>query len=114
MDIKKIYKLYQQHPCITTDSRECPEGSIFLALRGASFNGNEFALAALQKGCSYAIVDEDIAAESDNIIRVDDCLQTYNASIVGSSTSPSSASQAPTARRPPRSSSVPSSPSATT
>ena len=77
MDIKKIYKLYQQHPCITTDSRECPEGSIFLALRGASFNGNEFALAALQKGCSYAIVDEDIAAESDNIIRVDDCLQTY-------------------------------------
>ena len=33
MDIKELYKLYQQHPCITTDSRDCPEGSIFLALK---------------------------------------------------------------------------------
>ena len=58
MDIKELYKLYQQHPCITTDSRDCPEGSIFLALKGESFNGNKFALQALEKGCSYAIVDE--------------------------------------------------------
>lgn len=39
MDIKELYKLYQQHQCITTDSRDCPEGSIFLALKGESFNG---------------------------------------------------------------------------
>ena len=58
MEIKELYKLYQQHPCITTDSRNCPEGSIFLALKGASFNGNQFALQALEKGCAYAIVDE--------------------------------------------------------
>ena len=58
MDIKELYKLYQQHPCITTDSRNCPEGSIFLALKGESFNGNQFALQALEKGCAYAIVDE--------------------------------------------------------
>lgn len=37
MDIKELYKLYQQHQCITTDSRDCPEGSIFLALKGESF-----------------------------------------------------------------------------
>ena len=60
MDIKELYKLYQQHPCITTDSRNCPEGSIFLALKGESFNGNKFALQALEKGCAYAIVDEDV------------------------------------------------------
>ena len=60
VDIKALYKLYQQHPQITTDSRDCPEGSIFLALKGESFNGNQFALQALEKGCSYAIVDEDI------------------------------------------------------
>ena len=58
MDIKELYQLYQQHPCITTDSRDCPKGSIFLALKGESFNGNQFALQALEKGCSYAIVDE--------------------------------------------------------
>ncbi len=81
MDIKQLYQLYKQHPCITTDSRDCPEGSIFLALKGASFNGNAFALQALEKGCSYAIIDEDIdtAAEvlKSRLIRVDDCLQTY-------------------------------------
>ena len=35
MNIKELYQLYQQHPVITTDSRNCPEGSIFLALKGA-------------------------------------------------------------------------------
>lgn len=77
MDIKELYKLYQQHPCITTDSRNCPEGSIFLALKGASFNGNQFAQAALEKGCSYAIVDEKEFQTDSRIILVDDCLQTY-------------------------------------
>ena len=98
MDIKELYKLYQQHPCITTDSRNCPKGSIFLALKGASFNGNQFALQALEKGCSYAIVDEaplnppkggknypiytndilpSFGGEGGGFILVDDCLQTF-------------------------------------
>ncbi len=61
-------------------SRDCPEGSIFLALKGESFNGNKFALQALEKGCSYAIVDEDLEnldKLDDRIIKVDDCLQTF-------------------------------------
>ena len=78
MNIKELYELYRQHPCITTDSRDCPEGSIFLALKGASFNGNQFALQALEKGCAYAIIDEDIdTAPNEKLIRVNDCLQTY-------------------------------------
>ena len=60
MTIKELYKLYQEHPCITTDSRDCPEGSIFLALKGETFNGNQFALKALEQGCAYAIVDEAV------------------------------------------------------
>jgi len=84
MDMKELYKLYKQHPQITTDSRDCPEGSIFLALKGESFNGNKFALQALEKGCSYAIVDEDIEELSSHpspltshLVKVDDCLQTF-------------------------------------
>ena len=77
MEIKELYKLYQQHPQITTDSRDCPEGSIFLALKGASFNGNQYAVQALEKGCAYAIVDEDVATHDSRLIRVDDCLQTF-------------------------------------
>jgi len=112
MDIKELYRLYHQHPQITTDSRNCPEGSIFLALKGASFNGNEFAVQALEKGCAYAIVDEDVVPANSQssilnsqLIRVDDCLQTFKdlAREHRRSTSPSSASRAPTARRPPRS-----------
>ena len=77
MDINELYRLYQQHPCITTDSRDCPEGSIFLALKGESFNGNQFALQALQQGCAYAIVDEKEYQTDERILLVDDCLQTY-------------------------------------
>ena len=85
MDIKELYKLYQQHPCITTDSRNCPEGSIFLALKGASFNGNQFAVQALEKGCAYAIIDESEILDNPDcpenqkqrLILVNDCLQTF-------------------------------------
>ena len=81
MDIKELYKLYQQHPCITTDSRDCPPDSIFLALKGATFDGNQYAVQALQKGCAYAIVDDPaILKNPDNrLILVDDCLQTFKA-----------------------------------
>ena len=79
MDINELYRLYRQHPCITTDSRNCPEGSIFLALKGASFNGNKFAKAALEKGCAYAIIDEKEFDEADNdrLLLVDNCLVTF-------------------------------------
>ncbi|MBQ4022775.1 MAG: UDP-N-acetylmuramoyl-tripeptide--D-alanyl-D-alanine ligase [Prevotella sp.] len=84
MDIKELYNLYKQHPCITTDSRDCPEGSIFLALKGESFDGNKFAVQALQKGCAYAIVDDEgVAGEAEGteyrsrLILVGDCLQTF-------------------------------------
>ena len=77
MDIKKLYKLYQQHPQITTDSRDCPKGSIFLALKGESFNGNKFAESALEKGCAYAIIDEPEYKKDDRFILVGNCLQTF-------------------------------------
>lgn len=79
MDIKALYELYKSHPVVTTDSRDCPSGSIFIALKGASFDGNKFAGAALAKGCSYAIVDEPEYAKNNDprIILVDDCLTTY-------------------------------------
>ena len=79
MEIKDLYKLYLLHPCITTDSRDCPEGSIFLALKGESFDGNKFALSALEKGCSYAIVDDASIAPTgdDRFIVVNNCLQTF-------------------------------------
>ena len=79
MDIKQLYAVYRQHPVVTTDSRNCPEGSIFIALKGASFDGNKFAAAALEKGCSYAVVDEkEYCVEGDDrYILTNDCLTTF-------------------------------------
>lgn len=77
MNIKQLYQLYREHPCITTDSRDCPAGSIFIALKGASFDGNQYVMAALEKGCSYAIADGLAGVDDERIIHVDDSLQTF-------------------------------------
>ena len=80
MKIQDLYEIFKQHPEITTDSRTCPEGSIFFALKGESFDGNAFAKASLEKGCAYAIIDEkEYADEQDErIILVDDALKTLH------------------------------------
>lgn len=75
METDKLYEVFEQHPVVTTDSRDCPQGSIFIALKGASFNGNRFARAALEKGCAYAVVDEPGYAEDSRYIVVPDCLR---------------------------------------
>lgn len=78
MDSRQLYQLYQQHPTVTTDSRNCPEGSIFIALRGASFDGNLFADAALDKGCAYVVIDnKEYYKDDGRHILVDDCLTTF-------------------------------------
>ncbi len=78
MDIKTIYSCFETCNEVTTDSRNCPEGSMFIALKGETFNGNAFALQALAKGCRYAVVDEAEYAQVENpkILLVEDCLKT--------------------------------------
>lgn len=78
MQISELYRIFELHPIITTDSRDCPEGSIFFALKGESFNGNEFANQTLEKGCSFAVIDDEkYRAENDpRIILVDNALET--------------------------------------
>lgn len=78
MTLDELYKLFTQHPVITTDSRDVPEASMFFALKGETFNGNAYAKAALDKGASYAIIDEAEYAEEGNerLILVDDVLHT--------------------------------------
>ncbi|MBQ2215735.1 MAG: UDP-N-acetylmuramoyl-tripeptide--D-alanyl-D-alanine ligase, partial [Prevotella sp.] len=77
MDIQQLYQIYQQHPVITTDSRDCPQGSIFFALKGESFDGNKFAASAIEKGCAYAVIDNAEYKKDDRFILVDDVLQTF-------------------------------------
>ncbi len=76
MQIHELYRLYLQHPSIETDSRKIKPGDIFFALKGPSFNGNQFAQQTIDAGAAYCIVDEDTGIQNDKIILVDNSLGT--------------------------------------
>lgn len=79
MKLSALYQIFLDCSVVTTDSRHCPKGSLFVALKGESFNGNAFAGQALEDGCAYAMVDEArYAPQGDpRFILVDDCLATF-------------------------------------
>ena len=66
MEIEELYNRFTECNGLTTDSRHCPEGSMFLALKGETFNGNAFAAQSLAQGCRYAVVDEPQYASPEN------------------------------------------------
>ncbi len=72
--IEKIYSLYQESEKVSTDTRIIAEGSVFFALKGANFNGNEYAFAAREKGAIAAVIDEDQYRIDGYTILVDDVL----------------------------------------
>lgn len=79
INTKDLYALYLAHPTVTTDSRRCPEGSIFFALKGASFDGNAYALKALEAGSALAVVDEPEYAIDERFLLVPDVLEALQA-----------------------------------
>ena len=76
MNTEELYAIYKTHPVVTTDSRNCPEGSIFFALKGETFDGNQYAVQALEKGCAFAVVDNpEIAKQDERLILVPNVLK---------------------------------------
>ena len=76
MESSKLYQKYLETGKVSTDTRQITSGSVFFALKGPTFNANEFAAEALAKGASYAIVDDKKFVVSDRYILVDDCLKS--------------------------------------
>ena len=74
MTIEQLYSVYLRYPSVQTDTRKLKPGDIFFALKGPSFNGNEFAQHALKMGAAYAVVDEVINENDERLILVDDVL----------------------------------------
>lgn len=72
----KLYEIYKSHPVISTDSRTCPAGSLFFALKGENFDANAFALSALERGASYAVIDNPKYAVDKRFILVNNALET--------------------------------------
>lgn len=76
MPIEQLYQIFKLHPSIKTDTRKLKQGDLFFALKGPNFNGNSFALKALEQGAAYAIIDESINLIDEKLIKVDNVLDT--------------------------------------
>lgn len=74
MQTAELYQIFLQHPSVQTDTRKLKPGDLFFALKGENFNGNEFARQALDAGAAFAVVDENIDAKDQRIIRVEHTL----------------------------------------
>lgn len=78
MDIEELYRRYQESYKVVKDTREDVSNAIYFALKGANFNGNKYAMDALNKGASYAVIDEEECQVDPRCILVEDvltCLQ---------------------------------------
>jgi len=79
MDVSALYNLYLECGMqVSTDTRQIGQGVMFFALKGAHFNGNQFAATALSQGAAYAIVDEH-DSDDPRIIKVENVLETLQA-----------------------------------
>ena len=76
MKISELHKIFLKFPKVTTDSRNVFKNSLFFALKGENFNGNEYATDAIKKGCKYAIIDEEKYNLNEKYILVDNVLET--------------------------------------
>lgn len=76
MKIEQLYQLFLESSLVDTDTRKIRKGSIFFALKGDSFNGNSFALNALENGAGYAVIDEEKYNIHSNTILVSNVLET--------------------------------------
>jgi len=75
MNINELYIYFLECEDISTDSRSVKKNSLFFALKGDNFDGNKYALEALNKGAKYAIID-DSNLKNPNFIKVQNVLNS--------------------------------------
>ena len=79
MEIISIYNKFKECGVVTTDTRTLKGGEMFFALQGENFDGNEYALKALELGARYAVVNRSAAVadlDDPRLIKVEDTLKT--------------------------------------
>jgi UDP-N-acetylmuramoyl-tripeptide--D-alanyl-D-alanine ligase len=74
MTTAELYKYYQLHPSICTDTRKIISGSLFFALKGENFDANKFAMQAIEQGAAFAVIDHIEFKTDDRFLLVEDTL----------------------------------------
>ena len=75
LPIESLYSAYLACGGVSTDTRRIGPNTLFFALKGKNFNGNEFAGPALAGGARYAVVDEAAYAVDERYLLVNDTLR---------------------------------------
>lgn len=75
MKIEGIYEYYKQSYKVVKDTRDDVRDAIYFSLKGESFDGNRYAKDAIEKGASYAIVDDEDYCINEQTILVEDALK---------------------------------------
>jgi len=74
MKTEQLYRIFREESTgISTDTRTLKKGQLFFALWGKNYNGNKYAAEAIDKGASYAVIDDPVY-ETEKTVLVDDCL----------------------------------------
>ena len=66
---------FQECKRVCTDTRKLRSGDLFIALKGANFDGNAFAKKALDEGAAYAVVDDPTVVQDERFLLVPDGLR---------------------------------------
>ena len=76
MEISELYGLFRASKGVNTDTRTLEPGQIFVALKGETFDGNAYAMKALEAGASYAVVNASAEGDDPRLLRFPDTLRT--------------------------------------
>ena len=79
MSISKLYDIFLHSAGVNTDTRTIRENQLFVALKGENFDGNTFAMQALEQGACYAVVNNTVEADDPRLIKVPDTLAALQA-----------------------------------
>ena len=77
MEINRLYKLFHECNGVSIDSRSLEEGALFFGLKGQNFDGNKYAISAIEKGAKYAVIDDPVYHHSsEKMVLVEDSLKS--------------------------------------
>jgi len=80
LNLSELHRIFLNSTGVCTDTRKIEHGSLFIALKGETFDGNQFALQAMESGAIAAVVDHTASHDTDNgTILVEDTLETLQA-----------------------------------
>ncbi|QNL51164.1 UDP-N-acetylmuramoyl-tripeptide--D-alanyl-D-alanine ligase [Olivibacter sp. SDN3] len=76
MTIPELYSYFLENYKVSTDTRKIIPQSIFFALKGANFDGNQFAEQALKSGAAHAVIDNPKYQKDERFFLVENVLKT--------------------------------------